>query len=126
MAMARSDTDGHDINNHYPEPERADEPASGQESQVPPRTGRRHVRCPRRIRASGQSPEVFIGAHVEGCWGGELCEEDRLLNEEALIDGSRLFSAYSTLRGEKVWIITEAVGDDGRRSATTILLPEEY
>ncbi len=51
------------------------------------------------IRASGQSPEVFLGAHLEGYWGGELCEEDRLLNDEALIDGSRLLSAYRTLRG---------------------------
>ena len=78
------------------------------------------------IRASGQSPEIFIGAHVEGYWGGGLCEEDRLLNEEALIDGSRLLSAYSTLRGEKLWIITEAADDDGRRASTCILLPDEY
>ena len=78
------------------------------------------------IRASGQTPEVFLGAHLEGHWGGELCEEDRRLNDEALIDGSRLLSAYSTLRNVKLWIITEAVGDDGRRAASTILLPEEY
>ena len=78
------------------------------------------------MQASGQYPEVFLGAHLEGYWGGELCEEDRRLNDEALIDGSRLLSAYTTLRGEKLWIITEAVGDDGRRSATTILLPEQY
>ena len=78
------------------------------------------------IRASGQTPEVFLGAHLEGYWGGELCEEDRRLNDEALIDGSRLFSAYQTLRGEKLWVITEAADDDGHRSATTILLPEQY
>ena len=68
------------------------------------------------IRASGQTPEVFLGAHLEGHWGGELCEEDRRLNDEALIDGSRLLSAYKTLRGSKLWIITEAEGDDGRRA----------
>src|SRR4051794_28614924 len=78
------------------------------------------------IRASGQSPEVFLGAHLEGYWGGELGEEDRRLNDEALIDGSRLLSAYSTLRGERLWVISEAVGDDGRRSSTCLLLPEEY
>lgn len=78
------------------------------------------------MRASGQSAEVFLGAHLEGYWGGDLCEEDRQLNEEALLDGSRLLSAYRTLRGERLWIITEAEGDDARRSATTILLAEDY
>jgi hypothetical protein len=78
------------------------------------------------IRASGQSPEVFLAAHLEGYWGGDLSEEDRLLNEEALTDGSRLLSAYRTLRGVRLWIITEAVGDDGRRYSTTIMCPNEY
>lgn len=78
------------------------------------------------IRASGQTPEVFLGAHLEGHWGGDLCEEDRRLNNEALVDGSRLLSAYKTLRGEKLWVITEAEGDDGRRAATTLLLASEY
>ena len=40
--------------------------------------------------------------------------------------GSRLLSAYRTLRGEKLWIITEAVGEDGRRASSCLLLPEEY
>ena len=78
------------------------------------------------VQASGQSPEIFLFAHLEGYWGGDLCEEDRLLNDEALIDGSRLLSAYRTLRGEKLWVITEAAGDDGRRASTCLLLPEEY
>ncbi len=78
------------------------------------------------IRASGQSPEIFLDAHLEGYWGGELDEEDRQLNDEALIDGSRLLSAYRTLRGEKLWIITEAADDFGRRYSTTILRPEDY
>lgn len=78
------------------------------------------------LRASGQSPEIFLAAHLEGYWGGDLCEEDRLLNDEALIDGSRLLSAYRTLRGERLWIITEVVGDDGRRASTCLLLPDEY
>ncbi|MDB5350132.1 MAG: hypothetical protein JWN86_1379 [Planctomycetota bacterium] len=78
------------------------------------------------MQASGQCPEVFLGAHLDGYWGADLCEEDRLLNDEALIDGSRLLSAYRTLRGEKLWIITEAADDNGRRSSTTVLLPDEY
>ena len=78
------------------------------------------------IRASGQSPETFLAAHLEGYWGDDLCDEDRLLNDEALIDGSRLLSAYRTLRGERIWIITEAAGDNGWRASTCLLLPEDY
>jgi hypothetical protein len=78
------------------------------------------------IRDSGQSPETFLAAHLEGYWGGDLCEEDRLLNDEALLNGSRLLSAYQTLRGERIWIVTEAEGDDGRRASTCLLLPSEY
>ncbi|WP_165248004.1 hypothetical protein [Paludisphaera soli] len=78
------------------------------------------------IRASGQNPETFLAAHLDGYWGGDLCDEDRLLNDEALSDGSRILSAYRTLRGERIWVITEAVGDDGRRASTTLLLASEY
>jgi hypothetical protein len=78
------------------------------------------------IRASGQVPEIFLGAHLEGYWGIDLCEEDRRLNDEALIDGSRILSAFRTLRGEKLWLITEAEGDDGRRASTCLLLPDQY
>jgi hypothetical protein len=43
-----------------------------------------------------------------------------------LVDGSRLLSAYKTLKGERLWIITEAADDQGRRACTTCLLPEDY
>jgi hypothetical protein len=48
-------------------------------------------------------------------------EEDWRLNDAAVRDGDRLLSVYETLKGVKVWIISEA-----DRSATTILLPDEY
>ena len=48
------------------------------------------------------------------------------MNDQALEDGSRLLSSYRTTKGDKIWIITEAVDDDGRRAATTLLLPDEY
>jgi len=77
------------------------------------------------LQKAGQSPAAFLQRHVKGDWG-ELCDEDRQANEQALIDGSRLLSAYRTSVGEKLWIITEAVDDSGNRAATTILLPSEY
>ena len=63
---------------------------------------------------------VAMGRHVRGDWG-DLCEEDRQANDAALCTGTRLLSAYHTEDGRKFWIITEA-----DRSATTVLLPEEY
>lgn len=75
------------------------------------------------------SPFQLIARHVAGDWG-DLCPEDAQTNEEALQEGSRIFSVYvlppplsdgETLVAAKVWVITEA-----DRSVTTILLPEEY
>ena len=53
-------------------------------------------------------------------------DEDRSLNDAAVIDGSRILSAYTTRKWERIWIITEAADDQGNRLATTILKPEEY
>lgn len=77
------------------------------------------------LEQSGESPSKFIGRHVQGDWG-EVCDDDKKLNDEALIDGGRILSAYRTANGTKFWIITEATDDKGNRAATTILLPEEY
>jgi len=75
---------------------------------------------------SNQTPMDFISRHVRGDWGDDLCEEDRRLNDQALVDGSRILSSYKTRKGVKIWVITEAIDDDGHRMATTILKPEEY
>jgi len=66
--------------------------------------------------------------HAGGDWGN-VCAEDKARNDQALIEGSRIFSAYpidltkpSKGYGENcLWIITEA-----DRSITTFLLPDEY
>jgi hypothetical protein len=72
------------------------------------------------MEEAGQSPVAFLERHVTGDWG-EVCTEDKLANEQALVDGDRIVSAYRTTKGEKLWVITEA-----DRSSTCILLPEEY
>jgi hypothetical protein len=77
------------------------------------------------LDASGQTPHEFLYRHVRGDWGN-LTKGDHECNEEALQDGSRILSAYITDSGQKIWIITEAVDDSGRRASTTILLPDEY
>ncbi len=72
------------------------------------------------LAAAGQTPEFFLDQHVVGNWG-EVDEEDKQLNDDALIDGSRLLSAFRTLKNTRIWVITEA-----DRSSTCLLLPEEY
>ena len=77
------------------------------------------------LEESGQSPGFFLDRHVQGDWG-LVNEQDKRLNDEALVDGGRLLSAYRTLLGARIWIITEAAGDEGKRAMTTVLLPDQY
>jgi hypothetical protein len=69
--------------------------------------------------------EELLSRHRAGDWG-DLSPEDRLANEGALEDGSRILSAYVLSTGTRIWAITEAKDDEGRRAATTLLLPSEY
>ena len=77
------------------------------------------------LHDAGQQPGEFLARHVTGDWG-DLDDEDRNLNNAALIDGSRILSAYTTRKGERIWVITEAANEVGLRYCTTILKPEEY
>jgi hypothetical protein len=77
------------------------------------------------LRDAGQTPHEFLSRHVTGDWG-DLDQEDRQANNNALTDGSRLLSAYTTRKGERIWVITEATDDHGRRLCTTLLLSSEY
>ena len=61
-----------------------------------------------------------IRRHQSGDWG-DVCAEDRQANDQALVAGTRILSAYHAVNGKKFWIITEA-----DRSVTTILLPRDY
>lgn len=58
--------------------------------------------------------------HVVGDWG-DVCAEDKQVNDRAMVDGMRVLSAYRAANCTKFWIITEA-----GRAITTILLPEDY
>jgi hypothetical protein len=61
-----------------------------------------------------------LGRHVAGDWG-DVCPEDWEENELSLKEGFRLLSSYRDSKGTTFWIVTEA-----DRSATTVLLPEDY
>jgi hypothetical protein len=72
------------------------------------------------LEKAEQEPQEFLNKHVNGDWG-DVPEEDRQENEFSRTHGFRILSAYTTSAGDRLWIITEA-----DRSATTILLPNEY
>jgi len=71
---------------------------------------------------------LCLARHARGDWGN-VCAEDKALNDQALKTGDRLLSAYAIDPtkpakgyGENcLWIITES-----DRSVTTFLLPSEY
>src|SRR5712692_312127 len=72
------------------------------------------------LRASGDDPLNYLTKHLAGDWG-EVDPVDRRENELSVIHGFRILSSYTTSKGTRFWIITEA-----DRSVTTFLLPEEY
>lgn len=72
------------------------------------------------LAESKEAPVLFLARHVTGDWG-DVDSCDRQANNTALATDERLFSAYKTAKGEKIWVITEA-----DRSSTCILLPEDY
>ena len=72
------------------------------------------------LQAANQDALPLLMRHAQGDWG-ELDPHDWQENEFSLQHGWRLLSAYTLADGTRLWIITEA-----DRSATTLLLPEEY
>ena len=72
------------------------------------------------LEKAGQQPQEFLDRHASGDWGN-VDSHDAKENEISLQSGLRLLSSYTTGAGDRLWIITEA-----DRSATTLLLPEEY
>ena len=72
------------------------------------------------LETAGQLASTFLVRHVMGDWG-DLCDEDKQANDEAIADDLRILSAYRLSDGVKIWIITEC-----DRSVTTVLLPQEY
>lgn len=72
------------------------------------------------LKEAEQAPAEFMDRHVGGDWG-EVDEDDARENEFSLENDLRLMSVYTLKTNVRIWIITEA-----DRSATTILLPEEY
>ena len=63
---------------------------------------------------------VALRRHAVGDWG-EVDPDDRAANDDALKSGERVLSVYRSATGTTFWVLTEA-----DRSATTVLLPDDY
>lgn len=61
-----------------------------------------------------------LGRYINCDWG-DTCPEDSRLNDSALMRDNRILAEYKYNDEVTIWIITE-----WDRSATTILLPDEY
>ena len=72
------------------------------------------------LEKAEQAPDVFLDRHVNGDWG-DVPEVDKQEHAVSVEQGFRILSAYTTSAGDRLWVLTEA-----DRSATIILLPEEY
>lgn len=72
------------------------------------------------LDAAGQTPMEFLRRHQSGDYG-VVDADDWQANEQAIIEGTRILSAYLLSTGEKLWVITEA-----DRSSSCLLLPSEY
>lgn len=72
------------------------------------------------LEEAGQTPAEFLQRHVAGQWG-LVDADDWQANEDALLHGDRLLSAYDLSTGVRIWVITEA-----DRSSTCVLLPSDY
>lgn len=57
---------------------------------------------------------------------GDLCEEDKQINEDALQypDDLYLLAAYQTCKG-KIYIITNRISENAGDNATTVCFPDE-
>ncbi len=71
-------------------------------------------------KLSHEDISVAFNRHCNGDWG-TLDAHDMCVNERGIKHGGRLFSVYASEASVRFYIITEA-----DRSATTILLPEDY
>ncbi len=79
------------------------------------------VATPAALGAVSQ-PDIVaaLRRHAAGDWG-DVTPDDRAANDDALKSGERLLSVYRSATGTTFWVLTEA-----DRSATTVLLPDDY
>jgi len=78
--------------------------------------------CTAGLQSQVSTEDILMGIqrHQAGGWG-DVAASSKTDNDHALVNGTRILSAYRAGNGTKFWLITEA-----DRSSTVALLPEEY
>ncbi len=71
------------------------------------------------MEESGQEWDFFVCLHLSGVWG-DVDEETCRRNDEATEHGGPILSAYRTLKGRELLVVTDAA-----HAVTTILLAAE-
>jgi hypothetical protein len=82
--------------------------------------GRTVITCGAQDELDNYDIQKALRRHQSGDWG-DVSENDRKANDNAVKNGERVLSSYVSSEGEPFWIITE-----WDRSVTTVLLPDEY
>ena len=74
-----------------------------------------------RARVPVHGHDGLLSRHARGDWGA-FSVGDARMNDEAALSGAQILSSYGVGdEGDRIWTVTEA-----DRSATTVLLPDEY
>ena len=60
-----------------------------------------------------------LARHLVGDWG-DIGEEERLLNDLAVVHGQRITSAYQLPTGQEIWVVTAS-----HRDMTWLKFPEQ-
>ena len=81
--------------------------------------------CLEVLEEAKQSHQEFLTRHLR-LEQGELGAEDHQANEMSLLDGGIILSAFFPKTGVKNWVLTEAVGDGGKRVSTCLMLPSDF
>jgi hypothetical protein len=85
------------------------------------------------LKRTETPPQVLIARHTNRDWGN-VDAEDAQVNDDAMLTGGRLLSAYTLSDNTTVWVITDpevvSASTEGvvsvDRPSTTILLPREH
>lgn len=79
----------------------------------------------RALAAADRTAVEFVARHVCGDFG-DLIESDRRDNQQAIAEGSMVFSAYQVTLHVRLYVITEGSLGAVRRAFTTVMLATEF